>query len=145
MNDAPGVAPPPPNWDDGTFGDPELNRLLRKWQKRLRLEHWDLRIRYARHHELEEDTGGSVNQEETRLAAVIFVLLPADYDTSIPWPHDVERIVVHELLHLWVNTFADMLERSPDNKRYIGMEQTINVVCDLLVALDRGEPDQPRE
>ena len=69
--------------------------------------------------------------------ALIRILHPADYDPAAPFPslHDIERILVHELLHL---NLAMLVRHLPD-KDTIHMEQLIETISYTLVTLRRWQ------
>ena len=79
----------------------ELQSLCRKWQKILRLQDWDIQIKYVRHWELEDNCQGNVIYKTARNEAVIKILVESDYpDDYEGFPQDQECTLVHELIHL---------------------------------------------
>jgi hypothetical protein len=111
-----------------------LRRLLRYWQRRLRLADWKCSIRFAPKTELKDCQGKNEHNENARTSEIL-VLNPADYDPNeYPGkiPQDVEDTVVHELLHLHFSWFK------PRNKaEEIMLEQAIESIAGALIALKR--------
>lgn len=139
-----GTRPPPspisgePDHTEGSdvWTDRELNGYVTKWAEILNLRHWDIKIRWARNFEGMEDANGHCRWVLQKLAAVIRIQARVDNDPDIPWEHDVERTVVHELLHLH---FAPLEEDhwKQGSMKNCELEQTINLVTDALIHLDR--------
>lgn len=113
--------------------DAELD--LRWWQRVLRLQDWDIRLRIAREREFEQrGRSAEVHIDVESKRAVVLLLDPQDYPEHDLWPQDHERSLVHELVHLHVEPFA------PDNRdglEVTAMEQAINALADALVSLRR--------
>jgi hypothetical protein len=86
--------------------------------------------------EIEPSTNpsGFVRWAIEKKAAVIRILKADDYESSVSIPQDMERSVVHELLHLHFATV------SPDEHplAQIAQEQAINAIAQTLVDLKRG-------
>lgn len=80
--------------------DPDLDRLVAKWQKILRLDAWSVVASYRRAYDMDAMHQGRINWVDRRREAVLAVLDPADYDPACIFPQDVERTVCHELMHL---------------------------------------------
>lgn len=126
--------------DRHQFDDKELNGYVRYWRRRLRLEHWDIKIRYARARELPEDCAGHIRRVDVKYSAVIWVLDPHDFDPDIPWPHDVERVVVHELLHI---VFGPTDDAHQDNgASTVALEQAILRLELALLEENRSSDDR---
>lgn len=77
-------------------------KLLRKWQKTLRLSDWDIKTVIV---EQEWRKSGDIKIDlDNRMAALMV-------HTSIPEEH-LEEVIVHELLHLRLYRMDQMLEES---------------------------------
>ena len=102
------------------------------WQKRLKLEDWNISIKVARSTELKPKTLGNIHWDAEQKTAVIRVLDPVDYDLPadkiLP---DIEFTVVHELIHLELAS----LPRSEASRRE--EEHAVNRIADALLTLDR--------
>jgi hypothetical protein len=119
-----------------TLTQEQLEERLAFWQKVLRLQDWRVRVRLVRQRDL-RDPGNQGESEwvlENR-AAVIRVLEPFDYPSDSVWPQDMERTLVHELLHLHFAPF----DAEPDTAESIAQEQAIDCIATGLVALHRGQ------
>jgi hypothetical protein len=110
---------------------PDLQMILVKWQRLLRVQDWRVLIQYARPYDM-----GSVNKlgeihYDTAHKEAVIKIMDAD-----EWPDDVDDIdreivftVGHELAHLH---FA-MLDLPEDKIVY--EEQTINIMVGALMEL----------
>lgn len=100
-----------------------LQRLVKKWQKTLRLQDWDITVGKPG----VNPNGGiaSVDGLDQYKAATIFF----GPETFEPRNAPVEETVIHELLHLHFNTFE---EKSPSKAANRNLEQVINILSALL-------------
>jgi hypothetical protein len=111
----------------------QANRWLRLWQGRLALDEWKIEVRIVRAQDLNPDTLGNLKWNATNRTAVVKVLNPLDYDLpAAEIPADIERTVVHELVHLELSVL-------PRNGSKIVEEQVVNKMTEALLGLDRGE------
>lgn len=131
----------------------ELEAMASEWQQRLRLQDWTVKIQVRRrHHMCLADAHGTCSWELRKKLAAIEIMDPADYDPgSWGWAEDVEKTVVHELLHLHFAPFAAK-DDGPDD---VAQEQAIDLIARALVAAKReappvgvefqpaGDPDRP--
>jgi len=130
-----------------TVTQAQVDRWLRLWQQRLALEEWKIDARIVRQRDLNPDTLGNLKWTSTNHTAAIKVLDPRDYDMpAAQIPADIERTVVHELVHLELS----VLPR--DGSRKVE-EQVVNRMTEALLELDHGDnyaaraaagPVQPR-
>jgi len=110
----------------------QVDGWLRLWQSRLALEEWKVEARIVRQSDLNADTLGNLKWNARTHTASIKVLDPRDYDMpATQIPADMERTVVHELIHLELSS----LPRSQASRR--DEEFAVNRVADALVRLDR--------
>jgi hypothetical protein len=115
-----------------------LQRLSQIWQRRLRLQDWNLRVRLVRsyHSAMPDDSCGTVNIEWRQKEATIYVLDPGDIDPEQlkSWPRqDAESILVHELVHLH---FAG-LRIAPGTAEHDLEEQAILALEEALITAYR--------
>lgn len=114
----------------------EEQRLLEKWQKKLCLQEW--RIRLKTHLLPEEmtmnDAAGCTEWSESIKTARIEIIDPAYYGDRI-MPFDFEKTLVHELLHLkfsfWCQNEDDVGDRV--------MHQMIDDLARALTECNRME------
>lgn len=111
----------------------ELERLVRKWQPRLGLRDWTIKVELVRHYRHEAYAYGSVDHFAPKRTAEIKVVHPRDQqpdDHNVELGHfDPEVVVVHELLHvaLWAYRGA-----SNGSARYAAQEQAVHQLSLVL-------------
>ena len=112
----------------------ELQMLCSEWQERLRLKHWDVALRIARASEFEtKESQGECTWTLSTALAAIKILDPIDYPET-PFPQDMEKTLVHELLHL---KFCEFDNTNRGSLSETMMERTIDHIARLLVTLNR--------
>lgn len=83
------------------------DNLLKEWQDRLGLQDWTIKLNdNVPADEMEEDSSGCVEWQESCKAALISILDPKDYGDRVV-PFDYEKTLVHELLHLKLCLVSD--------------------------------------
>lgn len=115
----------------------EIKKLVRYWQKELRLRDWIVSCEVVTN--LEDDEGNTLLGQNVTLLeekrAVIFIKEPSvvkaeskDNEMAKAHPNafDVERVVVHELLHLF-------FEEYNTSSNLVPLEQAINILANKLV------------
>lgn len=110
-----------------------VDDLCRKWQEILKLNNWEVVVKLGRPDELSEpDREGECFVNLPKGEALIRLLDPKiPYDFT--FQYDVEKVLVHELLHL---SFAPF-EPEEDSLRHDLWEQTIERMAKTLVAFQR--------
>src|SRR5947209_1947282 len=122
------------------FSQRKLDALRRKWQKLLRLQDWRITSNFVNPEFLKEITGtelavGACDAHVETKEARISVLGPEFWsDEDDPREQDVENTVVHELWHCHFAAFAP-----EDKATELQHEQTIEVITEVMMKLDRGE------
>ena len=116
----------------------ELDALLAEWQRRLRLRDWDVRIKCVRGYDISlPGTDGTCTWQLETKRAIVEILDPMDYPPSrFGYDQDVERTLVHELLHLHFAPFAATDDRLAD----AAQEQAIDLIAAALVSAKREAP-----
>ncbi len=105
---------------------------LAMWQKRLKLEDWNISVIVARTTDLKPRTLGNIHWDSDKKTAVIRVLDPADYKLSDPEIlKDIEFTVVHELIHLKLSPLLSSVSRSEASRS--DEERTVNSIADALL------------
>jgi hypothetical protein len=121
-----------------------LQTLLDYWQSRLFLRDWDIKIELVRMSQMtSEECQGTCNFKVRNKAAFIQILSPIDYIDK-RWVQDVERTLVHELLHLHFGPLHLPDEWSINNAE----EQAINSIAKALIEEHRRadhDHDAPAE
>lgn len=110
----------------------KLNQLLSKWAPRLRLDDWNIVIRFATTDERKAGEWSALCTPYATLKEAEIVVVQPRYLTD---DADPEVLVVHELLHLHMVPFrtksGSLLE--------VAEENLVHALSTLLVALDRRE------
>lgn len=111
----------------------ELDAGLAEWQKRLRLQDWDIRAALKGSTDLE--SWGRNNVCFDHHTSYIRMrdaegLLGCDWDAFGEPDH--EAILVHELLHIHVDPFCP---KDKDSHAFAMMEQAVNTLSHCLVAM----------
>lgn len=112
----------------------ELTALGRVWQERLRLQDWDITVRFARVTEFEhKSTMGDCDTFPDKRSALIRIQDPQDWHeapshlASCPW--DLELTLVHELLHVHFRKSQPRV----GGRRWSDHEAAIHRVSEALV------------
>lgn len=114
----------------------EAESSLQEWQRVLRLQDWDIKIRIVRAKEFVNGDGmGEVRYKHQKQMAVINLLDPIDYDEIHLWEQDHEITMVHELLHIHFMGFEAEEGTEQDNAQ----ERAIDVISKSLVSLRRND------
>jgi len=109
-----------------------LNQKLFLWQKRLKLEDWNITFKLVRIGELKPKTLGNIHWDSDVKKANISILNPADYKLSFTEAlKDMEFTIVHELVHLQLSSLPrNEASRSAE-------EKAVNTLTEALLHLDR--------
>lgn len=109
-------------------------RSCATWQRRLRLQDWDVELTIQRARDMPEDgLQGFCSQHETKRRAYIALVDPVDADPGWDW----EVTLVHELLHVPMSeVLKGDYRKSPEG---IAAERFIDAQARALVAGYRGQ------
>ncbi len=111
-----------------------LESLLAEWQKILRLQDWQIKVSFARGHEIEGHQGRITIYLNFK-QALIKLRNPIDW-TDEDFPDDTEVDLVHELIHLHINTFDTT---KPGTLERVALEQVDELLARALVGLNGGQ------
>jgi hypothetical protein len=104
------------------------------WQKRLKLDEWNIAVMMVRKDALKPDTLGGIRWDKKKRSATLWTLDPADYTVSDEdMRKDLEFTVVHELIHLELAS----LPKSEASRRT--EERAVNQLAEALLALERSK------
>jgi len=119
----------------------ETVRCCAWWAARLALDHWAIDIQIARGYAL-GSSYGDIHHTLKSQRATIRVLDPNDLVPSVD-PIDMEKTVVHELLHLHLASVAAWLQARAcsDIEDAVCLEQPIERLACVLVAMRRSSRD----
>jgi hypothetical protein len=109
-----------------------LTQKLVIWQKRLKLEDWNITFKLVHFSDLKPKTLGNIHWDSDLKKASMSILSPADYKLSFPDAlRDMEFTVVHELVHLQLSSLPrNEASRSAE-------EKAVNTITEALLNLDR--------
>jgi hypothetical protein len=108
----------------------QMEERLAYWQKQLRLQDWVVEVKFERGYELGENIA-RIRPYSHNKRAVISMMAPGDYSPHEILPYDMERILLHELLHLH---FWPLTKDDGEND---AEEQAINAIAEALLSLER--------
>jgi hypothetical protein len=112
----------------------ELEQKLQEWQKRLRLQDWNIDVKIKRARDILDGCQAEVNWVLTKKMAIISIMDPFDYPSDSMEPQDMEDSLVHELLHLHL---APISNYGNDDNYQIFEEQAIESIASGLIAAYR--------
>ncbi len=115
---------------------PNLQQLLRKWQRRLRLQDFDITARYATRQEMRSE--GDIGNNRIRYSlglSDIAILDPVDVADEHESFKNVELTLVHELLHLLLDPILSQNAYNPERLEHALMEQTIEKLAKGLLEI----------
>lgn len=113
----------------------EMENLCSEWKNRLRLQQWEVAIRIARQKEFEDkNSQGECHWTLSTALATIKILDPIDYPDT-PFAQDMEKTLVHELLHL---KFCDFAKTETGSLEDVMMERAVDHLARALVELKRS-------
>ena len=110
----------------------QVNAWVRRWQKRLALEEWQIEARIVRVWDLPENAIANVRWSMSTRKATIKVLNPVDSSLKgDDFLRDTELSVVHEMVHL-------SLAKLPLDPNHTELEEeTVKRISAALLALDQ--------
>ena len=118
----------------------DLQPLLTEWQKRLRLQDWDVQVSITRERDMPIDSSrGAIRWNVNTKEAWLHILDPIDYPPD-QVPQDIEQTIIHELLHLHLVMVAEMAGENETIQ--ITTEQAIVCISEALVRLKREGVNQ---
>lgn len=114
----------------------KLQILCAKWQRRLGLADWDVRIRWVGLNEMDEKyVDGHVQICRTRRRARISLVRPVERSESWVRREDTtELLVIHELLHLLLDPMG-----AEKKAECLAEEQAIEAISSALVRREKED------
>ena len=114
----------------------ELRQLCREWQKRLHLENWHILVDIKRRDEFDiEDSQGEIHYQLCSADASISIVDHCDWPTDTLFKQDMEKTLVHELLHIPMAIFEPDEDDEPI--KHDLWEQFIETMARNLVSIKR--------
>lgn len=118
----------------------QINSLKAVWQKRLRIQDWDIEVRIVGIPEMMDVSGsddlGLCITQMSKKKARIFVRRAEDIE---PHEDDQEIILVHELLHVVMPMQDLKLKADLNDSAYVAYERIIDQMARMLVGVHRGK------
>jgi hypothetical protein len=111
----------------------QLNTALELWKIRLRLQHWHITARIKRIFDMPDGCRGRFIATWLHPSAVIDILDPNDYDPAYTEGHDMEEVLVHELVHLHVNRVSKAYGGEMDDEKEIVIDNAVRALSKALV------------
>lgn len=118
----------------------EVRQAVRYWQNRLRLNDWIIKTGIRRKADFPEHIEAQIHYNLNKKNAFLYVLHPDDAEND--QPHDMEALIVHELLHLHFGPLEwEDLEKgySRDTLEDVAIEQAIESITSALITLERKQ------
>ena len=109
-----------------------LTQKLVVWQRRLKLEDWNIGFKLVHYSDLKPKTLGNIHWDSDLKKASMSILSPSDYKMTFSDAlKDMEYTVVHELVHLQLSSLPrNEASRSAE-------EKAVNTITEALLNLDR--------
>jgi hypothetical protein len=113
----------------------KVGRLLAEWQRMLRLQDWVIQVRIVRQEEFgSHEIQGDLSRNLERREAMVRLLDPVDYSPDSMVPENMERTLVHELVHLLLSGIGTK-DGTPEA---LAEEQAVHSLDLALLTLRRG-------
>lgn len=112
----------------------QLQKLCAKWQKRLRLQDWKIEVSFVHAGDMRgPSSAGEVSFFPDHAFAQIQILPPEELDSGNPMHPSIEQVLVHELLHLHMGTFA-----AKGKAADMAQDRAIECLVPALLASSKG-------
>lgn len=115
--------------------DKETAEILKFWKDILFMQEWEFVLKYCTAADMPQDTQGSVTWTLGNKTAIIKILRPDNYNYP-DFPQDIERTILHEILHCFL-AFQDKTKKGSIEE--ILFEQKIETISKALIKLKRGQ------
>lgn len=120
--------------EEHLFNPDRLEELLEEWKSILHLGQWDIELRRSRQVDfLEGDNQGEITFNRVECQAIVRILDPIDW-VDTPFKQDMEKTLVHELLHV---IYADFEPEDSNSLQYTLWHRSIDSMARVLVSLKR--------
>lgn len=120
----------------------ELKEIMKFWQRELRLDHWDIEIRFAAKEELYYSQGNSCAGRYHRAQIRLKPESERTRDEIDRFLLDYEVVIVHELLHIKESVWRDnpKVEEVLDKDEWIRRlhEDSLDATAEALVRARHG-------
>ena len=123
--------------------DKHLKDLCALWQKRLTLQDWQIDVRFVDSGDVREGVFGLCYVHADNRRAIIKIVNPDSHDPgtdfykAFPEMFDIERTLVHELLHIPLDGIVQFPD-DVDEFKQRAQEQAMELLTDALLAAYKG-------
>jgi len=107
--------------------DEQITKLVSKWQTRLKLDHWDVKLKIVNSSELMDGNVGSANYNYKYLQATI--KLVRNHDGVPRNKAQLTNTAIHELMHLHLSGL-DIIAGTPE---HTAEEQAIEILSRVIM------------
>lgn len=124
------------------LSEDKLQEKCFEWQKILRLQDWKVNVAISRERDFSnKDSDAEIGVNVQHKTAKIKIIDPVDRAPESPNPQDMEKALVHELLHI------HLWQLTEDNKGLLVdiEEQALNMITEALIQLYRRGGEQGHE
>ena len=115
----------------------KLEQLVRKWQKILRLQDWKIEVKWVNRNELDSGSNAEVSLCVNQKVATVGVIKPEDHSTWNNKEQDIEKSIVHELLHLPLQSIENYARKGEESALDNAVENVTHLISEALIILDR--------
>ena len=113
----------------------ELQKLCKEWQERLGISEWRVKVKVSSMCDMpRQESAGCVSYTFDVYSAIIWILDKKDW-RSTDFNHDMEKTLVHELVHILFIPFTGKLKE--DSLEHSLMEVAVNKLAYALVNAKR--------
>ncbi len=121
----------------------KLEFFVRKWQKTLGLQDWEIEIRHTHHSNLSGGRSADVQMNLDAREALVQIIEPGHYYHWNNKEQDVEKDIVHELIHIPLQAVEIYARRKEEKAIEIAVENAVNQIKMALIMLDRRGNEAP--
>ena len=115
----------------------KLEEIVRKWQKIICLQDWEIKIRHTHHSDLAVGRSADVQMNLEEREALVRILEPGHYYHWLNKEQDVESDIVHELIHIPFQAVETYARRKEEKAIEVAVENGVNQIRTALIMLDR--------
>ena len=118
----------------------KLEQLVRKWQRILRLQDWEMEVKQVGHNDfLEDGRCAQLEASANQRAAIIKIIKPDQFRMWNDKKQDIELDIVHEQAHIYFQTIARYARAEEEEALKVAIENAAEIFSEALVMLDRRE------
>lgn len=120
------------------LNEKQLAKRLKYWKKKLGLSDWEIDLHIVRQRDIGGDYAGRVWWTLPNKQATINLIDPSDYPPHDEHNQDMEKTLVHELMHLHHAPISDHYGKEC-SQYSLYEEWAINAATEALIKLERKE------